>query len=371
MLKDSDFPPLQNDLILRAARGEITERVPVWIMRQAGRYLPEFREVRAKYDFNTVCRTPELACMVTLQPVDRYNGLLDAAIIFSDILVVCEAMGLPFKIKPGYGIHFEDRLTCPEDIEKKLLRDVDVNKSLKYVFDAITLTRKSLNGKVPLIGFSGAPWTLASYMIEGKSGTNHVEAKKWLFNHVEASHVLLKRITDVVIDYLVGQVKAGAQMLQLFDSWAGELAPDDFYKFSYPYILKIGQEVKRITKELGHEIPMILFPKGAHYALPKLGDQTVFEVISLDMSVDPSYAVETVGLKGLTLQGNLDPCVLFAEKAIIKEYTSTMLQKFSIKTQPLIANLGHGMMPDHKPDHLLAYLEAIRDESLRLRASLE
>ncbi|KAI0232677.1 Uroporphyrinogen decarboxylase in heme biosynthesis [Massospora cicadina] len=339
-------------------------------MRQAGRYLPEFREVRAKYDFNTVCRTPELACLVTLQPIDRYDGLLDAAIIFSDILVVCEAMGLPFEIRAGYGIHFEDRLTCPEDIGKKLFKNVDVNKSLKYVFDAITLTRKSLNGRVPLIGFSGAPWTLASYMIEGKSGTNHVEAKKWLFNHAEASHALLKRITDVVIAYMVGQVKAGAQMLQLFDSWAGELAPDDFYKFSYPYLLKIGQEVKRITKELGYEIPMILFAKGAHYALPKLGDQTVFEVISLDMTVEPSYAVEAVGKKGHTLQGNLDPCVLFAKKEIIKDYARIMLDKFSTKTQPLIANLGHGMMPDHKPENLLAYLEALRDESLRLRAEV-
>ncbi|KAJ9072718.1 Uroporphyrinogen decarboxylase in heme biosynthesis [Entomophthora muscae] len=370
MLRDSDFPALKNDLILRTARGEITERVPVWIMRQAGRYLPEFREVRAKHDFNTVCRTPELACQVTLQPIDRYDGVLDAAIIFSDILVVCEAMGLPFEIKAGYGIHFEDHLTSPEDIEKKLLKDVDVDKSLKYVFDAITLTRKSLAGRVPLIGFSGAPWTLASYMIEGKSGTNHVQAKKWLFNHPEASHTLLQRIADVVITYMVGQVKAGAQMLQLFESWAGELAPEDFFKFSYPYILKIGQEVKRITKELGYDVPMILFAKGAHYALPKLGEQKIFEVISLDMTMDPIYAVQTVGKKGHTLQGNMDPCVLFADKEVIKEYTHSMLDKFSIKEQPLIANLGHGMMPDHTPENLLAYLQALKEESTRLRANM-
>ncbi|KAI9291295.1 uroporphyrinogen decarboxylase [Neoconidiobolus thromboides FSU 785] len=367
MLKDSDFPPLKNDLILRTARGEITDKVPTWIMRQAGRYLPEFREVRAKHDFNEVCRTPELACEVTVQPIDRYDGLLDAAIIFSDILVVCEAMGLKFEIKAGYGIHFEERLETPSDIETKLVKNVDVKSSLKYVLDAITLTRKTLDGRVPLIGFSGAPWTLASYMIEGKSGSNHSNAKSWLFNHPEESHLLLKRITKVVIEYMVEQVKAGAQMLQLFESWAGELSPSDFETFSLPYLLQIGTEVKKNLVELGYDTPLILFAKGAHYALGKLGDQNVFEVISLDWTIDPEYAVEHIGNKNHTLQGNLDPCVLFANPEVIQQRAKDMLKKFQIAKQPLIANLGHGMLPNHNPDNLRAYLEAIKKESHALR----
>jgi uroporphyrinogen decarboxylase len=208
---EHEFPPLKNDLILRVIKGEKVEKTPVWIMRQAGRYLPEFRKARVTNDFFTVCRTPELACEVTLQPIDRYGELLDASIIFSDILVVPQAMGLEVQMVPQKGPHFPEPLKTPADLER-LKKDVDVDTSLKYVYDAITLTRKKLEGRVPLFGFVGGPWTLMAYMIEGGGSKTLSKAKSWLFRHPKQSHELLQRITDILVDFLAGQVRAGAQV---------------------------------------------------------------------------------------------------------------------------------------------------------------
>ena len=210
---DHKFPKLQNDLIFRVLRGEPVEKTPVWIMRQAGRYLPEFRKVREEFDFFTVCRTPELACQVTLQPIDRYAGLLDASIIFCDILVIPQAMGLEVLMVPGKGPHFPAPLVTPADMDRLFPAPIDVDSSLSYVYEAITLTRKKLNGRVPLFGFIGAPWTLMAYMIEGGGSKTLSKAKSWLFNHPKQSHVLLQRITDVAIKFLIGQAKAGAQVI--------------------------------------------------------------------------------------------------------------------------------------------------------------
>ena len=355
-----EFPPLKNDLVLRAARGEKTEMVPVWIMRQAGRYLPEFREVRLVNDFFTICRTPELASEVTLQPIRRFN--LDAAIIFSDILVVPQALGMEVKMEPGEGPTFPSPLNDPKEIKTVLKQDVDVDKELGYVYDALTLTRHKLEGKVPLLGFSGAPWTLMCYMIEGKGSKTQSKAKKWLYQHPYESHQLLELLTKVIIKYLVGQVKAGAQMLQVFDTSAGYLSPFLFEHFAKPYLLRIASEVKQTLKSAGIEpVPMIAFAKDAHYALETLGQSREFyDVVSLDWTICPEDARKRVA-EGLTLQGNLDPCGLYADTDYIDEMVQQMLAKFG--TQKYIANLGHGIYPDVKPESVNTFVNAVHKHS--------
>ncbi|XP_031973448.1 uroporphyrinogen decarboxylase isoform X2 [Corvus moneduloides] len=295
------FPKLKNDTFLRAARGEETEHVPVWCMRQAGRYLPEFRETRASQDFFATCRSPKLCCELTLQPLRRFP--LDAAIIFSDILVVPQALGMEVVMVPGKGPTFTEPLKEVEDL-LKLRQKVDVTAELGYVFQAITLTRHSLEGKVPLIGFSGAPWTLMSYMIEGGGSTTMAKAKSWLYRHPEASHRLLQLLTDVIIDYLVGQVAAGAQALQLFESHAGHLGPELFQDFALPYIRDIAQAVKSKLKE--EALPLVPMEK-------------------------------------------------------IGELVKKMLEGFG--TQRYIANLGHGLYPDMNPEHVGAFVEAVHAHS--------
>lgn len=354
------FPRLKNDLILRAARGEETERVPVWVMRQAGRYLPEFRKVREEHDFFKVVRTPELATKVTLQPIDRYNNLLDAAIIFSDILVVPQALGLVVEMLPGKGPSLPNPLTSPEDM-KRLKKKVDVHKELQYVFDAITMTRHALEGRVPLIGFTGAPWTQMAYMVEGGGSKTFSKAKTWIFQHPKESHELLQRITDVSVDYLVGQVHAGAQMLQVFESWAGELGPNEFEKFSLPYLIQIARRVKA---ELGPEkaVPMTVFAKGAWFALDKLSDPSSgFDVVSLDWSHTPAGA-KTVSRGRVTLQGNLDPTVLLGGEDAIVEETEKMVRGFfggADGGKKYIANLGHGILPDVSVDAMEVFLKTV------------
>uniref|UniRef100_A0A8B9MZB3 Uroporphyrinogen decarboxylase n=1 Tax=Accipiter nisus TaxID=211598 RepID=A0A8B9MZB3_9AVES len=304
------FPKLKNDTFLRAARGEETEHTPVWCMRQAGRYLPEFRETRAAQDFFATCRSPKLCCELTLQPLRRFP--LDAAIIFSDILVVPQALGMEVVMVPGKGPTFTEPLKEVEDL-LKLRQKVDVTAELGYVFQAITLTRHSLEGRVPLIGFSGAPWTLMSYMIEGGGSTTMAKAKSWLYRHPEASHRLLRLLADVVTDYLVGQVAAGAQALQLFESHAGHLGPEQFQDFALPYIRDISQAVKsKLKEEALPLVPMIIFAKDAHYALRDLA-HAGYEVVGLDWTIRPQEARAQTG-KDVTLQGNLDPCALYAPK---------------------------------------------------------
>lgn len=357
MAEKNGFPAMKNDRLLRAARGEEVDVVPVWVMRQAGRYLPEFREERAKCDFFTMCQTPELSCKVTLQPLKRFP--LDAAIIFSDILVIPQALGMEVKMQPGEGPVFPAPLRGPEDLTR-LSSPVDVCSKLQYVFDALTLTRKELQGRAPLIGFSGAPWTIMAYMIEGKGSKTMSNAKSWFYKYPDASHQLLKIITDATVSYLVGQAKAGAQLLQVFESHAEHLGPYLFREFALPYLKQICDEVKERVSQLGFEdIPMTVFPKGGHFALKDLA-ALKYDVIGIDWTVDPILARELVG-PNKTLQGNLDPCALYADKKFINSSVKEMLDKFG--RNRYIANLGHGIYPDMDPEHLAAFVEAVHEHS--------
>ncbi|KAJ2794815.1 Uroporphyrinogen decarboxylase in heme biosynthesis [Coemansia guatemalensis] len=369
---NTSFPALKNDLYLRAARGEATERAPVWCMRQAGRYLPEFRAIRVEHDFFRVCRTPALATEVTMQPIRRYDGLLDAAIIFSDILVVPQAMGLVVEMVPGKGPHLPDPLHTPEDMQRlqDLRKGFSVDRELDYVYKAITNTRHALAGCVPLLGFAGAPWTLMAYMVEGGGSKTFALAKTWLFKYPAAAHELLGRISAVVASFLVGQVRAGAQALQLFESWAGELSPRDFAEFSLPYLARIASHVKSHYPDE----PLTIFAKGAHYALEQLVQETAFDVISLDWTIEPAVACKRVAAaasagatsrSSITLQGNLDPTLLFADPETIRSRTAEMCRGFG--NTPLIANLGHGMMPTHDPEHLRVFLETIHETTRAMR----
>ncbi|XP_030607911.1 uroporphyrinogen decarboxylase [Archocentrus centrarchus] len=359
LILPKDFPQLKNDTFLRAARGEETEHVPVWCMRQAGRYLPEFRESRAGKDFFETCQSPEACCELTLQPLRRFS--FDAAIIFSDILVVPQAMGMDVQMVAGKGPTFPEPLKEPEDLQRLRVK-VDVGKELAYVFRAITLTRHKIEGKVPLIGFSGAPWTLMSYMIEGGGSNTHSKAKRWLYRHPEASHILLKMLTDVIVEYLLGQVSAGAQALQVFESHAGILGPAEFKEFSLPYLRDIARRVKDKLKEAGQDVPMIVFAKDAHYALEDLSESN-YEVVGLDWTIDPQSARERTGGK-VSLQGNMDPCALYAPKERISDIVKKMLDGFGARGY--IANLGHGVYPDMEPENIGAFVEAVHQHSKQL-----
>jgi len=359
LILPKDFPELKNDVFLRAARGEETPHVPVWCMRQAGRYLPEFRESRAGKDFFETCQSPQACCELTLQPLRRFP--FDAAIIFSDILVIPQAMGMDVQMVPGKGPTFPEPLKEPEDLQR-LKTKVDVNKELGYVFKALTLTRHKIEGKVPLIGFTGAPWTLMCYMIEGGGSKTLSKAKRWLYRHPEASHMLLKMLTDVVVDYLLGQVAAGAQALQVFESDAGILGPVQFKEFSLPYLRDIARRVKDKLKDSGQDVPMIVFAKDAHYALEDLS-QSYYEVVGLDWTIDPSSARERTGGK-VSLQGNMDPCALYGPKERISEIVQKMVEGFG--TRGYIANLGHGMYPDMDPESVGAFVEAVHKHSRQM-----
>ncbi|CAH8656624.1 unnamed protein product [Heterobilharzia americana] len=296
------FPTLKNDNIIRAAKGEAVSRIPVWIMRQAGRYLPEFRAMREKYDFFEICRTPELACEVTLQPIRRFD--LDAAIIFSDILVIPQALGMEVKMQPAVGPKFTAPLNSPQDLDQ-LNVQVDISRELRYVYESITLTRHRLEGKVPLIGFAGAPWTLMSYMIEGGSSSTYSKAKRWLYSEPQSSHKLLSLLTQIIVEHLVQQVLAGAQLLQVFESHAGFLSPHLFVKFSLPYLKQIASQIQnRLLNEYNIPKeslpPLIVFAKDGHYALSELS-QAGYDVISLDWTICPKLARSIVH-SNITLQ---------------------------------------------------------------------
>lgn len=347
------FPTLVNDNILRAARGETVDRVPVWIMRQAGRYLPEFREFRKQHDFFEICQTPEYACEITLQPIRRFD--LDASIIFSDILVIPQAMDMEVKMEPGKGPVFPKPLASSADMDSLDKDPVAIADKLKYVYDAITLTRHKLEGKVPLIGFAGAPWTLMSYMIEGGGSTTQSKAKKWLYADPEGSHKLLDILTEAIVHYLVRQVQAGAQMLQVFESHAGVLNEFLFKKFALTYLKRIAEDVKRILKEKEMEVvPMVVFAKDGHYALPLLND-TCYDVVSLDWTLDPEKCRQILPSK--TLQGNLDPCALYSSKGDLETFTKRMIEQFG--KHKYICNLGHGIYPDMDPEHVHWFINCV------------
>jgi uroporphyrinogen decarboxylase len=348
------FPELKSDRFLRAARREPVDRTPVWMMRQAGRYLPEYRALRSEDEFFTVCRTPELACEVTLQPIRRFP--LDASIIFSDILVVPQALGMEVQMVKGKGPHFPEPLSGPDDLSR-LVRP-DVTRELGYVFDALTLVRHELQGRVPLIGFCGAPWTLMAYMIEGGGSKTFGRSKRWLFDYEQESHALLQLLTDVCVEYLVQQIDAGAQALQVFDSWAGLLDPATFGTFSLPYLRQIARRVA----EQRSGVPLIVFAKDAHYGLESLSD-SAYDVIGLDWTMDPRAARSRTG-GAKALQGNLDPCVLYARPEVIRRHVRAMLQAFGPVGH--IANLGHGMHPDHDPEHAGVFIDAVHEISEEL-----
>lgn len=363
----ASFPPLKNDLLLRTARGEKVERPPMWVMRQAGRYLPEYHEAKGSHDFFECCRSPEIASTLTLQPIERYAGLVDAAIIFSDILVIPQAMGMEVIMVDKKGPHFPDPLMSPEDQQYKevMERDVDVKESLDYVYKAITMTRHKLDGRVPLYGFCGAPWTLLSYMVEGGGSKIFKQVKTWIFKYPEESKALLQKIARVCVEYLALQVVAGAQIIQVFDSWAGELSPTSFKTFSLPYLNYIADHLPARLRELKQDVvPMTVFAKGAWYALDDLCS-TKYDIIGLDWLHAPKEAYAIAQQKGKVLQGNADPGVLYGGKEAITKVVAEMVEGFGGGKQGWIANLGHGITPFVNPDDLKFFFEQIHEQAGR------
>ena len=337
---------LQNDLLLRTLKGEKTERVPVWMMRQAGRYLPKYMVLREKYGFFERCQTPELAAAITLQPVDIIG--VDAAILFSDILVVPQAMGLEVQLIESRGPVLPDPIKTKNDLQR--IRIPEIDETLGYVFDAIKLIKQELNGRVPLIGFAGAPWTLLCYMVQGKGSKTFDEAKAFCYTQPELAHQLLQMITDTTIAYLKGQVKAGADTIQLFDSWGGLLSPDDFENLSLKYIRQVVVAIK-------DEVPTIIFAKGAWHSLDAMA-ATGAAGLGIDWCIKPQMARQFAG-NNIVLQGNFDPAKLLSPIPIIKKEVKTMLDAFGGHNH--IANLGHGILPNVPVDNAKAFVDAVKE----------
>ena len=346
---------LENDLLLRALCREPVERTPVWIMRQAGRYLPEYLATRAQAgSFMNLCQTPELACEVTLQPLRRYA--LDAAIIFSDILTIPDAMGLELYFVTGEGPRFRRPLESVGDIRK--LPRPDIGASLGYVMDAIALTRRELGGKVPLIGFSGSPWTLATYMIEGGSSKSFSKAKNLLYQEPAAAHELLGKLADTVTDYLNAQIDSGAQAVQIFDTWGGALSADAYREFSLAYMQRIVEGLQREND--GRRVPVILFSKGCNTQLEALAG-TGCDALGVDWTITLREARSRVGGQ-VALQGNLDPAILLASPGVIRREAGRVLESFG-GGEGHVFNLGHGITPDVDPANLAALIDAVRELS--------
>lgn len=335
---------LKNDLLLRAARGEQCERPPVWVMRQAGRILKEYREVRASVSgFKELVTTPELCAEVTLQPVDILG--VDAAIIFSDILVIPEAMGLPYEMIESVGPRFNVTIRNAAGLDRLT---TDVTGELDYVKKAIELTKSQLDNRVPLIGFAGAPWTIFAYMTEGKGSKTFAEARKLLYTQPVFAEQLLEMITEATIDYLQMQIKAGADLIQLFDSWAGILPPDQYKQFGLKYISRICDAIT--------EVPVTVFAKGAWFALEEMKALNC-ETIGLDWNMNPKNARKIFGADK-TLQGNLDPCLLYADDDHIRKSTLEMLKDFGDRRH--IVNLGHGVYPDTDASKVKLFIDTVK-----------
>lgn len=336
---------LKNDLIIRTLMGETTERTPVWMMRQAGRYLPEYIALRNKYSFFERCQTPELACEITLQPVDIVG--VDAAILFSDILVVPQAMGMEVQLIEKQGPLLPDPIKTAADLQR--IHAAGAAEKLSYVYDAIRLIKKELDGRVPLIGFAGAPWTLLCYMVQGKGSKTFDEAKGFCYQNPKLAHELLQMITDATIGYLKGQIEAGADMLQIFDSWGGLLSKQDFETFSLQYIRQIVAAIKE-------EVPTIIFAKGAWSSLSEMA-ATGAHGLGIDWCIEPQQARDFAG-SGVTLQGNYDPARLLAPVAEIEATTKAMLRAFGPGRH--IANLGHGILPNVPVAHAKAFVDTVK-----------
>jgi uroporphyrinogen decarboxylase len=335
-----------NTLLLKALNKEKVDRPPVWMMRQAGRYLPDYIKLRDKYDFFTRVQTPELATEITLQPVKQVG--VDAAIIFSDILVIPQAMGIEVRMEEGKGPSLPKTIQSQKDIDALNISHVD--EHLKYVFDALALTKKELKGAVPLIGFAGAPWTIFCYMTEGKGSKTWDKAKKFAYTEPKLAHELLQKITAITIEYLTTQLQSGADCVQVFDSWAGALSPEDFKTFAQPYLIQMADALQ-------DKGPVILFPKGTWYALEDLS-RTTAAAIGLDWTVSPHQA-RALTHNNITLQGNFDPAKLLAPIPQIKKWVKEMIDGFG--AQKYIANLGHGITPDVPVDHARAFVDAVKE----------
>lgn len=336
---------LQNDLLLRAAKGETIERTPVWLMRQAGRILPEYRKVRESVSgFIELAQTPELAAEVTIQPVDLLG--VDAAIIFSDILVIPEAMGLPYEMVEKRGPLFPNTVRSEADLKKLHVSD---GSELQYVTDAIRITKNELNGRVPLIGFAGAPWTIFSYMVEGHGSKTFSAAREMLYTQPAFSHQLLQMITDSTINYLKAQIEAGAQLIQIFDSWAGILGPKQYAEFSLPYIAQICDAI--------NSVPKTVFAKGAFFAREEMGKLNC-ETIGLDWNMGIAESRKLIGSEK-TLQGNLDPAALYGTADQVRQATIEMMEQF--RGTRHIANLGHGVYPDINPEMVKVFIQTVKD----------
>jgi uroporphyrinogen decarboxylase len=340
---------LKNDLLIRAAKGESTERTPVWLMRQAGRILPEYRAVRNSLSgFVELVKTPELAAEVTIQPVDILG--VDAAIIFSDILVIPEAMGLPYELIEKKGPFFPKTISNKADADKL---KVASGEELDYVYEALKITKRELAGRVPLIGFAGAPWTLLSYMVEGSGSKTFSKARNMLYTQPEVAHSVLQKITDSVINYVKGQIAAGADLIQIFDSWAGVLTPTQYEEFSMRYMRQICDAIT--------EVPVTVFAKGAYFAREALSELNC-ETIGLDWNMDIAESRKLIGANK-TLQGNLDPCALYGSFDEVKKATRKMLDEFGDSRH--IANLGHGVYPDVDPEKVKCFIETVKEYSVR------
>ncbi|WP_122664163.1 uroporphyrinogen decarboxylase [Pseudomonas viridiflava] len=347
---------LKNDRFLRALLKQPVDVTPVWMMRQAGRYLPEYRASRAKAgDFMSLCMNPEFACEVTLQPLDRYPHL-DAAILFSDILTIPDAMGLGLYFETGEGPRFKKTVNTLADIEA--LPIPDPQKDLGYVMDAVSTIRRELNGRVPLIGFSGSPWTLATYMVEGGSSKDHRKSKAMLYENPQAMHLLLDKLADSVIAYLNGQILAGAQAVQVFDSWGGSLSDAAYQEFSLAYMRKIVNGL--IREHDGRKVPVILFTKGGGLWLESMAE-TGADALGLDWTTNIGDARRRVGDK-VALQGNMDPSVLYASPQAIRAEVSRILASYG-SGNGHVFNLGHGITPEVDPAHAGAFIDAVRELS--------
>lgn len=335
---------ISNDRFLRALKGESMERPPVWMMRQAGRYLPEFMELKNKYDFFTRVQTPELAAEITLQPIRKFP--LDAAIIFSDILVIPQALGQKVEMKPGIGPFIEHPIRTQKDVDA--LDDKAVEDKLHYIFEALALTKKELNGSIPLIGFAGAPWTIFCYMVQGQGSKNFDIAKQMCFEQPKVAHQLLEKITKITIEYLENKVKFGADVIQLFDSWGGLLSPQDYQEFSWKYQQPIIDKIKE-------KVPVIVFAKGCWFHLETMTGSGA-SALGIDWTVSPETARKLTN-NHITLQGNFDPTWLLGTPESIAKKTHQMIKSFG--TNQYIANLGHGILPNVPVENAQTFIESV------------
>ena len=337
---------IKNDLFLRALKGETVERPPVWMMRQAGRYLPDFMKLKEKYDFFTRCRTPELATKITVMPIHQVGT--DAAILFSDILVVPQAMNIEVQMKPGLGPWLPNPVRTSADVDKVIVPDV--HESLGYVLEAVKMTKKELNDEVPLIGFAGSPWTILCYAVQGQGSKNFDIAKKFCFTNPQAAHTLLQKITDTTIAYLKAKAEAGVDAVQIFDSWGGMLSPEDYQQFSWKYI-------QQIIDALKNDIPVIAFGKGCWFALDKMAKSGA-SALGVDWTCSPEMARKLTGGE-ITLQGNFDPSRLYSPPSEIKKMVNNMINEFG--KDRYVVNLGHGILPDIPVENAIAFVEAVKE----------